>query len=552
LRIAGLSALLLAAGIAAASAQEMQSPRISRADVDWNAVAAELKNIEALKEAPDALQDLNQTSAALFPAIAASPVPVLLPFDTASYLRDRAAKVLGKSPEDYLEGFQASPFFFPGPSGYDAAFTLGPREKSELGIRFSERIDVHMSGSALLYELDEPTGMIGTPVKHLEAAFPGIRRLFLENNVRYTFVRYGVPYVVSLSCFEGGARYRRMSCRDADKVAVHFLQALRVAGGAAQTQAPMAAPNTVERPQAQSTVFTYHPPGQIIPGTGFKRGAGRVDYTVYSKIRFPIADAPAFANSQSFMNWGDCDHTGRISAGRQGKTAAYRCRVSGQPLVMDESATANYSYPWRDNFCEHRYFAVGQCPGGLGHQGQDIRPSSCRQRVEGANRCEPYQHDVVAARDGVVLRMPGQMAAYVVVNAPGERVRFRYLHMFPKQLDQDGVISGRAVREGEVIGKVGNFNRRERGTTYHLHFDMQVPTKYGWVFVNPYMTLVAAYERMIHGRGREVREEAGPDVTQSVGATAGTPAAAPGQNTVQSESNVRIEATAASDDPPPP
>ena len=40
----------------------------------------------------------------------------------------------------------------------------------------------------------------------------------------------------------------------------------------------------------------------------------------------------------------------------------------------------------------------------------------------------------------------------------------------------DGMLSGRPVREGEVIGKVGNFFKRERATTYHLHFDLQVPT----------------------------------------------------------------------------
>src|SRR5947207_15540497 len=69
------------------------------------------------------------------------------------------------------------------------------------------------------------------------------------------------------------------------------------------------------------------------------------------------------------------------------------------------------------------------------------------------------------------------------------------------------MVSGRLVRQGEIIGKFGNFFRRERGTTYHLHFDLQVPTKYGWVFVNPYMTLVAAYERLIQRRGTEIREE---------------------------------------------
>jgi hypothetical protein len=64
-----------------------------------------------------------------------------------------------------------------------------------------------------------------------------------------------------------------------------------------------------------------------------------------------------------------------------------------------------------------------------------------------------------------------------------------------------------------VVGKVGNFQRRERATTYHLHFDIQVPTKYGWVFVNPYMSLVGAYERAIQGRGRELLLDGTPMLT---------------------------------------
>jgi hypothetical protein len=322
-----------------------------------------------------------------------------------------------------------------------------------------------------------------------------------------------------------------MACRDADKLAKLFLQSLRVVGGTPQPAPAAPGPVTIDRPQAVSDVFTYYGPGRIIPGSGMKGKDGSADYTVYSKIRFPLADAPAYANSQSFMNWGDCDQTGRAAMGRRGNAAAYRCRVNSKPLVMDESAAENFSYPWRDNFCEHRFFFVGQCPGGLGHQGQDIRPGWCKQRIEGANRCEPYLHDVVAARDGMLLRAHGQQALYLVVNAPDERVRFRYLHMFPKQLDEAGMFSGRAVREGELIGKVGNFNRKERATTYHLHFDMQVPTKYGWVFVNPYMTLVAAYERLIRARGVEI-EEPGP--SQAVAGVTSGPAE-PGKNGVQSD-----------------
>ena len=60
---------------------------------------------------------------------------------------------------------------------------------------------------------------------------------------------------------------------------------------------------------------------------------------------------------------------------------------------------------------------------------------------------------------------------------------------------------------GEVIGKVANYDDYDNGTTYHLHFDAQVPTRNGWVLVNPYMTLVAAYERLIGARGREISDE---------------------------------------------
>jgi murein DD-endopeptidase MepM/ murein hydrolase activator NlpD len=71
-------------------------------------------------------------------------------------------------------------------------------------------------------------------------------------------------------------------------------------------------------------------------------------------------------------------------------------------------------------------------------------------------------------------------------------------------LNADGVASGRRVREGETIGRVGNYNRRSNGTTYHLHFETWVPTRDGWVRVNPYQTLVAAYEHLIRARGIEI------------------------------------------------
>ena len=76
--------------------------------------------------------------------------------------------------------------------------------------------------------------------------------------------------------------------------------------------------------------------------------------------------------------------------------------------------------------------------------------------------------------------------------------------MNPHMLDLAGLVSGRSVKEGDVLGPVGDYGAREGGTSYHLHFNMQVPTRQGWLFVNPYMTLVASYERLIGGRGQTV------------------------------------------------
>jgi Peptidase family M23 len=512
--IALLVALVIAWAIGSAAADDMQNPHVSFADVDWNAVQSSLSKNDLLRS--DASGDtasaneivrLNTATFERFPDIAKSSVPVLLPFDTATFLSDRAGGLDQAKPTDsYLSGFHATKFFFPGPSGYDASFAVRPSEVPGLSdVHFSDQAEVLISGSSVLYDLDSLVTEIGAPVPALESDFPGIRRLLIESRVRYTFARFGVPYMVSLLCFDGGMREHMLSCRQADRIAVRFLQSLTVVGGMPQPRPAPKPPHTVDRPATTSPDFTYYGPGQIIPGTGVHGNGGRIDYTVYAKIRFPLADAPAYANSQSFMNWGDCDHTGRVPGAVHAKDAPYHCRVNDRPLVFNESK--NYAYPWRDIFCEHRWFYVGQCPAGAGHQGQDIRPGDCQLRNEGADRCIPYRHDVVAVRDGMVLRIAKQEAVIHFVNSPGEHLRIRYLHMNPKMLDQDDVLSGRVLREGEVIGKVGNFDHRENGTTYHLHFDVQVPTRDGWVFVNPYSMLVTAYERLIGGRGTEIKEE---------------------------------------------
>jgi hypothetical protein len=150
-----------------------------------------------------------------------------------------------------------------------------------------------------------------------------------------------------------------------------------------------------------------------------------------------------------------------------------------------------------------------------------IRPAFCRHRNAG-DRCDPYIHDVMAVREGRVLRVPGQGSFQLLVNAADLRARFRYLHMSPNVLDAHGVFIGRFAREGEILGTLGNFLTPNVVTTAHLHFELQVPTKDGWVLVNPYMTLVASYEHLIEARGREIRE--GINATLAIESLASRPA----------------------------
>jgi hypothetical protein len=494
-----LSLALLVAGPAAAG--ELESPLVKLSDVNWEAAAASLPNRGAQSPA-DAFARLNAVTEKQFTDIGKSSVPVLLPFDVEAYRKDVAdGKAEAAASEKYLGGFHQTKFFLPGPAGYDATFTLSSKEDG-LKLRFEKPILFEISGAAFIYELDPPDHIEkeDPSPKDLAEQFPGIRRVLSEAHVRYVFERFGVPYVLSIQCYDMRPSSRHLSCREADPLALRFLKLLNTAGGSpAKMQQPKF---DLSRPDGKSD-FTYYGPGDLIENSGWKKMPGRVDYHVYSRMRFPIADAPGYVKSQSFMPWGDCYHTGKV--GRTGrKGAQYHCRLNSKPLVFDESAAENFTYPWRDNFCELRDFLVGQCPGGYGHQGEDIRPANCVLSNAEADRCMPYQHSVAAVHDGTIRRLPGNIGVYIVANTENERVRFRYLHMNPNTMDAEGLLNGKRVSAGEIIGKVATWGDYEKGTSYHIHFNIQVFTKIGWVWVNPYMTLVAAYERLIGGRGSEI------------------------------------------------
>ena len=490
--------MLITAGEKPLLADEFRTPSISAVHVEWRAVLDQLRSEIGTQSSvasaftfasqrriaasdprsTPALIQLNAVTSQTFNGIGRSPIPVLLPFDTAAFLDARAnGAPPSLSVARYQADFRPVDLFYAGQSGYDAVFSLEPGAGEGVPQRtFAKPIEVQITGSILTYDINDPLGGKGEPVKALQAQFPDLRRFIREGYVRYAFTRFGVPYVVSIQCLDSAARERRLACREAYPVAERFLKALRIAGGQPSRSRANIQSGNAERPVDLSAEFTYRPVGDIIANTGYRKFGGRADPTAYSQIRFPVEKMPAFVRSQSF--------------GKRDKTE--------QP---------GGGYPWRDNFCESRSFEVGQCPGGFGHQGEDIRRGPCPTSSDGDERCDPKQQAVLAVRDGVVIRSLKQQAAIVQVNTATEHIRFRYMHMSPTSMDADGVLNGRRVEEGEKIGVVSNYLDHPNGTTRHLHFDVQVFTRDGWLWVSPYVTLISAYERLIHGRGREIGPE---------------------------------------------
>lgn len=195
--------------------------------------------------------------------------------------------------------------------------------------------------------------------------------------------------------------------------------------------------------------FDYAPPGSLEPGSG----TGRQDSRLYlSDMRFPIEKTPAFANSQVYR-----------PGGLYG-TGGGQCDRS------------NYSYPWRDNYCESRSHSMPLCPAGRGHQGQDIRPATCRKDV----------HWTVAAETGTITNI-GSYSVWLVGDSG---VRHRYLHLNMNRL---AVTRGQRIQKGQRIGLVSNsFNGTP--TTIHLHYDMYSGGRY----IPTYMSLVKSYQSLLN------------------------------------------------------
>lgn len=219
-------------------------------------------------------------------------------------------------------------------------------------------------------------------------------------------------------------------------------------------------------------VFSYVPVGDLLP----QSGPGHADTTIYRPdMLFPLEDA-AFLNSQVYRYGGSQGSLNGMEGGQ--------CEPS------------NYDYPWQDTFCESRARAQIMCPDG-GHEGVDIRAATCIPQSDA-------EHWAVAAEDGRIIAPAS--SRYTVRLQTDDGALYRYMHL---DMDELAVADGDFVSKGDRIGKVSNDFFNSSGdpvpTTYHLHFEMyqnyapDEETEPVFDQVNPYMTLVNAYEKKLRG-----------------------------------------------------
>jgi len=228
---------------------------------------------------------------------------------------------------------------------------------------------------------------------------------------------------------------------------------------------PVASPQPTPPSPPVPIDFAHNEAGSLIPGSG----SGYLDRTVWSpQMCFPFEET-AYANSQVHG-----------PGGYKGPAGTSQCNA------------AAYSLPWRDNFCETRGYASPLCANGKGHQGQDIRPATCKKGV----------HWVVAAEAGTITDI-GSYSVTLTGSAAPHRV-YRYLHL---QMSTLSVAEGANVARGARLGRASN-DFGSTPTTIHMHFELRagvagVSTDGKPVMVHtflpPYLSLVESYRRKING-----------------------------------------------------
>ncbi len=406
----------------------MTAPRLVSARVDWAAATRALAVNSVLRPAataariepsrlgrpapvPAPLLRINAAMAQRFAGIAQSPVPVLLPFDTDRLLHRSRTGHRNIGQHGLSQRLQSAPVLLLSRAVRLRRLLRTSRAERARRSKTSNSASRSRSSSRARPALRprRPEGFAAAhPVPELESEFPGIRRLIHEHHLRYTFVRFGVPYAVSIACFDGRRR-RATGCRPAatpTRVVRHFLRvAARRRRHAAAGRGRIEPMPIVAAAPAASPSFSYSARGGCCPAPACAATTAAPTAPSIRRSAFRCSMAPAFVNSQLFQS-------------------------RNRPI--EPGHEPNYAYPWRDNFCERRGFPVGQCPGGHGHQGQDLRPALCEdgsRRPAGRTISWPCATARSCAR-------PARRRSISSSTPSTEHLRFRYLHMDPSKMDR--------------------------------------------------------------------------------------------------------------------
>ncbi len=219
----------------------------------------------------------------------------------------------------------------------------------------------------------------------------------------------------------------------------------------------------------------HAPPGDLLPGSSTVKGStGVTDPSVIvPEMVFPLAEAPAFLNSQIFGQGG-----GGYASGQWPGPGG------------SENDPRNFDYPWRDNFCEVRLdakHATDLCPGGKAHKGQDFRPKTCENAV----------HWMVAPESGWISHVGS-----ISVNIMGAESGMKYKFLHVQMPVPDWVKTGAPVTQGQPFAQVSDLlTASSRATTVHVHFEIHGAAEVDGALHNgalpPYTSLVESYLDLI-------------------------------------------------------
>lgn len=459
------------------------------------------------------LATINALTSLVRPEISSAGSPVLLPFDFGSFGKAVVSSTGAAATEVYF-GRLKSLAFHPGAYGYRAY------------LQFNKTSTVMISGSTILFRLpgnpqlptpNSCTSMIEEARKGQDADGKFFEYLAkYEKQIGQVKAEYfnereaTVPCVFAKALIEVNIlcdAFGDPGCKVKD-LAREVFAALSFVGGSPRSKSNPGTNDPIQRlsqevddlgkpAAALKSLPKYAAPGELVANSGVKGGSqGSSNTGAYGPILFPT-DVTAFAQTVVFR----ADEHCLDEDNDKGAT----CEVPSMPVITKAPVGE-----WRDNFCENRSGNnLPTCPQGSGHAGQDVWGKGWNDRNSPA-------HPLRAVVDGIAFRRFPTQPAVTISDINGTNIDYIYRHMKPSVLDSHGIFASRPKKvtrgcrlayvdrlQGSAKDQTTSFGKFKDGavlydpTARHLHFEIRVPTKAGYLNVAPYQTLVEAHKASV-------------------------------------------------------